>query len=159
MIQDYTTVCSALSGKCSKCLGKLNLNMSFLNDNTNSLETIELQFKIIDMNYDVIVGRPAIKQFNLLQKLYKHLSSETISCDSAQTCATKVSPTDPVHSGTVVPDQSTAPSTVSRVQQLAQLWQIDHVSKFIDQVEDTDGIPLVDDVMMTSPRGKGPPIN
>ena len=53
--------------------------------------------------------------------------------------------TDPVHSGAVVPDQSTAPFPVSRVQQLAQLWQIDHVSKFIDQIEDTDGIPLVDD--------------
>jgi hypothetical protein len=73
-------------------------------------------------------------------------ATDFFSClNSAQTCATKVSSTDPVHSGTVVPDQSTAPSTVSRVQQLAQLWQIDHVSKFIDQVEDTDGIPLVDD--------------
>ena len=53
--------------------------------------------------------------------------------------------TDPVHSGAVVPDQSTEPSTVSRVQQLTQLWQIDHMSKFIDQVEDSDGIPLIDD--------------
>ena len=53
--------------------------------------------------------------------------------------------TKPVHSGAVVPDQSTAPFPVSRVQQLAQLWQIDHMIKFIDQDEDTDGIPLVDD--------------
>ena len=55
-----------------------------------------------------------------------------------------MSPTEPVHSGPVVPDQSTEPSPVSRIQQLAQLWQIDHMSKFIDQVEDLDGIPLID---------------
>jgi len=148
-LDDPTRICSALSGKCSSCLGRLILNVEFLNDITNLKEKIKIPFKIVDISYDVIIGRPSIMQFNLLHKLYKHLTitsttSET-TCDSAHTNATTVSTTTPVHSGPAVPDQTADPSTVSRIQQLAQLWQIDHMSKFIDQVEDSDGIPLIDD--------------
>jgi hypothetical protein len=118
--------------------------MRYLNDINNAYETIKIPFKIVDMSYDVVVGRPTIIQYNLLHKMYKHLSTTT-ACDNALTSATTASSNSPVHSGPAAPDQTAAPSKESRVQQLAQLWQVDHMSKFIDQVEDSDGIPLIND--------------
>ena len=68
-LDDPTRICSALSGKCSSCLGRLILNVEFLNDITNLKEKIKIPFKIVDISYDVIIGRPSIMQFNLLHKL------------------------------------------------------------------------------------------
>ena len=50
-----------------------------------------------------------------------------------------------MHEGPAAPDQTAALSKESRVRQLAQSWQVDHMSKFINQVEDSDGIPLIND--------------
>ena len=50
-----------------------------------------------------------------------------------------------VHSVSEGPDQPLETSPVSRIQSLAQVWQVEHMSRFIEKVDDTDGIPFVDE--------------
>jgi hypothetical protein len=54
---------------CSNTLGKINFELTFVNELTKSEETIDITASIIETQFDVIIGRPSIKKYNLADKL------------------------------------------------------------------------------------------
>ena len=136
-------VCSALEGQCSKCKGKLKLRMQFCNDITNEIDIIQTDFTIVDMRkrFDVIIGRPSIIEHGLLQKFYKHFTSN----HGSPTGGSQMPSLQQGRSVFCEPDHLQETSPVSRIQTLSQVWQVEHMSRFIDKVDDTDGIPFVDE--------------
>ena len=73
-----TMICSALKQACEKCLGLMKINAFFCNELNQKIESMFLTCTIINTNYDLIVGRKAIKDYNLLSKLpsqFAHLGA------------------------------------------------------------------------------------
>ena len=118
--------------------------MQFCNDITNELEIIPIVFLIVDMQrkFDVIVGRPTLIEYNLLHKMHKHFTTHQTG---SLTGGSQMPNLHQVHSVSEGPDQPLETSPVSRIQSLAQVWQVEHMSRFIEKVDDTDGIPFVDE--------------
>lgn len=69
-------VCSAF-GKCNKAVGQINIDLVFVNETCNCVkEKYTFTCTIIESPYDIIIGRPAIIQNGLLDKLKGHFTSE-----------------------------------------------------------------------------------
>jgi hypothetical protein len=76
----------------------------------------------INIEYDLIIGRPSIQKFGLLDKLKEHL-------------------TGPRHLETpLVPPMESMRSTSGSHQRLSNLRSLEHVSKYIDPIEPATGI-------------------
>jgi hypothetical protein len=63
-------VCSCNHDVCVPCLGIVDLDFEFLNELTNQTEKIRLSSTIIDMDFDIIVGRKDIIRHGLILKTY-----------------------------------------------------------------------------------------
>jgi len=63
-----------------------NFGFKYRNEANNTLEILEhLQAKILDIPYDIIIGRPTIVEHQLLHKLSTHFSEENVASGGAPT--------------------------------------------------------------------------
>jgi len=84
---------------CYSCLGKVNnISVEFFNEQMRSIETLKLNAIILEMNYDLILGRPTIKKYNLAQKLFSHFHDPRVVEDVLNT---RVSAVDVTHLATL----------------------------------------------------------
>ena len=67
---DIEQICSCSSTVCFECKGIVTLYLKFLNEKTNSFEKIKIKATIIESDFDIIIGRPDIGRYNLIDKLY-----------------------------------------------------------------------------------------
>ena len=71
---------------CYLCLGRINnLSVEFFNEQSNSNEIVKLNAIIIDMDFDLIIGRPTIKKYNLTHKLASHFHDPQVVEDVLNT--------------------------------------------------------------------------
>jgi len=62
-------VCSAFTNTCSKCLGRIvNLKTEIQNDVTLPV-SMDLNVTVIDSPFDLIIGRPDIKRYKLIDEI------------------------------------------------------------------------------------------
>ena len=124
-------VCSPLkSKKCLPCQGTLTIPMRFLNEVTNTYDTIKADFIKIDSTIPLIIGRPTILKNQLIYKLYNHFGlntpTDTESCLTVDMGETKPSgghPSRVTHSANAM---TVARGTVKSKREL------------LDMVEDND---------------------
>jgi hypothetical protein len=77
--QVATRVCSAIKGMCTTSPGQVTVDFKYLNEETNVHEVIEaLQARILDIPYEMIIGRPDIIKHDMLSKLNKHFSEKNV---------------------------------------------------------------------------------
>jgi len=62
-------VCGALNDVCEISEGKFPLQVNFLNENTNKIETLHAHASCINTQWPIIIGRPTIKRNNLTSKI------------------------------------------------------------------------------------------
>ena len=73
----HVTLCGAFNNSCKHHIVKDYLiNLKFKNELTNKLEILELSVTESDIAFDLIIGRQAIKQKNLAQKIPSHFFSD-----------------------------------------------------------------------------------
>ena len=97
---------------------KFSIIVTISNEQTNENEDLLLEATEIDIDYELVIGRPTIKQFNLIDKVRSHLV-----CDA----------------------QHTIVAELSGAQRLANLTVVEPASKYLDPLETSDGIPIRDD--------------
>jgi hypothetical protein len=74
-------VCSAFTNTCSKCLGRIvNLKTEIQNDLSLPVN-MDLNVTVIDSPFDLIIGRPDIKQYKLIDEIRSHF---TLSSNDAK---------------------------------------------------------------------------
>ena len=76
-VGEGTKVCAGLSSDgsataCTHALGHIKFTLHFLNELTKSVDTLSLTATVIHSQFDLIVGRPTIKQYDLVGKLPSH---------------------------------------------------------------------------------------
>ena len=65
---------TAIRGSAIKqCLGSISIDVSIRNELTNADETISITALIIDTDYDLIIGRPTIREHGLLTKCHNQI--------------------------------------------------------------------------------------
>ena len=113
-------VCSAFSNVCQTVVGKLSFMLTFFNQLKKENEQLEISASIIDSPYELIIGRPSIRQYNLLSKVDSMFNHES------QTMRLSGVP------GPVSPMMTT---------QLIALREVKrkHVSELLDFEKDNDG--------------------
>jgi len=58
--------CTPFNGMCLNTIGTICIDITYFNEILNKFETInDIYFKVIDMKYDMIIGKPTIKQHDL----------------------------------------------------------------------------------------------
>jgi hypothetical protein len=68
-----TKVCSGIKGLCTQSTGEVTFDFKFKNELNDSYEILRnLQAKLIDTSFDIIVGRPDIVKHAMLGKLCEH---------------------------------------------------------------------------------------
>ena len=67
---DIAKICSCSSSMCFECQGIVTLYLKFFNEKENSFEKIKIKATIIESDFDIIIGRPDIGRYNLIDKLY-----------------------------------------------------------------------------------------
>ena len=73
----HVTLCGAFNNSCKNHIVKDYLiNLKFKNELTNKLEILELLVTESDIAFDLIIGRQAIKQKKLAQKIPSHFFSD-----------------------------------------------------------------------------------
>jgi len=83
----------------------------------NQSDIISIEAAVLDIDYDLIIGRPTIRQHRLLGKLEHHMCAQ-----------------QPITVG-----------KVAATQRLANLRVVEPASKFLDPLDVTDGITLRDE--------------
>ena len=80
-------ICTGVKGMCTDSKGVVNnFGFKYRNEANNTLEILEhLQAKILDIPYDIIIGRPTIVEHQLLHKLSTHFSEENVASGGAPT--------------------------------------------------------------------------
>ena len=75
------SICGVSNTACTKCLGKLNAYVDMFNEVTKQRLTLNMNFNVIQMKYDLIFGKPDIIKHDLMRILYDQFiaNSETIS--------------------------------------------------------------------------------
>ena len=97
---------------------KFSIIVTIFNEVSNHDENLLLEATVIDIDYEIVIGRPTIKINNLIDKVRKHLV-----CNTQHTIVAKLSAT----------------------QRLANLLIVEPASKFLDPLETSDGLPIRDD--------------
>jgi hypothetical protein len=97
---------------------KFLITVTISNEQNNKKENLLLEASEIDIDYELVIGRPTIKQFNLIDKVRSHL---------------------------VCGAQHTIVAELSGAQRLANLTVVEPASKYLDPLETSDGIPIRDD--------------
>jgi hypothetical protein len=83
-------VCSAFTGICSKCHGKVNIVIRIKCDSGDYLQ-MNLTVSVIDSPYALIIGRPAIKRYDLTLLVRSHFTSNYYTeLDSETKCHSKL---------------------------------------------------------------------
>jgi hypothetical protein len=62
-----TKVCTALNNNCMHTIGQLTCHVNIFNEKINNYEYFEINFKVLDIKYDMIIGRHTIKKYDLTQ--------------------------------------------------------------------------------------------
>ena len=70
-VGEGTKVCAGLSSDGS-ALGRIKFTLHFFNELTKSVDTLSLTATVIYSQFDLIVGSPTIKQYDLVGKLPSH---------------------------------------------------------------------------------------
>jgi len=137
-------VCDAF-GKCNKSVGYINIMLTInkqkmcCEDNVaidenkcecKSYDTQKINIKctIIESPYDLIIGRPTIKQYNLLESLKYHLTQCRTCCDSEVV--------------TQRLDTVTQLAAIYQERQNEQRYVRESMRKYIDYDSDTEGIEM-----------------
>ena len=116
-----TRVGSAL-GSSEVARQKFCIRLILNNEITKQNEILSLVVTTINIEYDLIIGRPSIQKYGLLDKLRQHLLG-------------------PQHLEThVLPHTEVARSTLTSHQRVSNLRSLEHVSKFLDPIDSADGI-------------------
>ena len=55
------------------CHGRINFEIALLNELTDKMQVIELEALVIDTGYDLIIGRPSIIKYNLLNIMHNQI--------------------------------------------------------------------------------------
>jgi hypothetical protein len=70
------------------CIGMVSFDFTFFNELKQAKETLSLEATVIDMDFDIIIGRRDIYKHDLLLKVYRQIfsdlstsSSEAVSAD------------------------------------------------------------------------------
>jgi len=73
------SVCSAFKNLPSiKCFGVCSFNVEIYNENSHKCEVIHLNnVRVIDSPIDIIIGRPDIREYDLLRKCHDQIISDT----------------------------------------------------------------------------------
>ena len=127
-VNSRVRVCSAFKGKCNSASEKLALFVTITNEVTNELETDVLEFTVIETDYDMIIGRPSILAQNLVYKLLLQFTYAPMSLPS------NVLVPPACDQSCLGPDKACNPR--ERIQKLATIRRKEHMSAFIDRVED-----------------------
>lgn len=86
-------VCSGFRNMCSSSLGKVSFELSFVNEITKSEETLKLTASVIESPFDVIIGRPSIKNYDLADKLRSQFYNGVVRKETSHGVKTNVDPT------------------------------------------------------------------
>ena len=85
---DVERIGSCSQTVCMACLGIVSFDFSFFNELKQLNETLSLETTVIDMDFDIIIGRRDIYKHDLLLKVYRQIfsdlttsSSDTVSKD------------------------------------------------------------------------------
>jgi len=65
-------VCSAIHGMCKKAHGKMSFFVEYFNEKLSRHERISIDAKILDISFDLIIGLPHIKSYNLVTDKFAH---------------------------------------------------------------------------------------
>jgi len=72
-------VCSALHGICKEAHGMMSFFIEYINvNNENRKERIKINAKVLDIEFDVIIGLPSIKSYNLVTEKFAHKFSSGV---------------------------------------------------------------------------------
>jgi hypothetical protein len=135
-IDSNVKVCRAFKGKCNSASEKLSLFVTITNENTKEMETMFLDFTVIETEYDMIIGRPTIMAHNLVYKLPSQFTLAPMSLPSIRLVPPACKPSlGPRKAG----------NHRERIQTLASIRRREHMSQFIDKIEDAAGIPFKDE--------------
>jgi hypothetical protein len=75
-----SVVCLAIHNKCSNVKEEVNFKLKFLNELTFQYDIIQITAKLVNnLNYDVIIGLPTIRQYNLLAKFPKRFNAISLN--------------------------------------------------------------------------------
>jgi hypothetical protein len=72
---DSRIVCCAFCKVCKRCSGQDNIKIS-INDEFNQPFELDMQTTIIDTPFDLIIGRPTIKEYGLVKRFPSHFFNE-----------------------------------------------------------------------------------
>ena len=85
---DVDRICSCSQNVCMACIGMVSFDFTFFNELKQAKETLSLEATVIDMDFDIIIGRRDIYKHDLLLKVYRQIfsdlstsSSEAVSAD------------------------------------------------------------------------------
>ena len=76
--QCHTKIISALTvNKEALSMKQYNLKISFINEITDKQEMMNVEVKVLKMDYDIIIGRPTIKQYDLTRRMPSQFQKES----------------------------------------------------------------------------------
>jgi hypothetical protein len=119
-----SVVCLAIHNKCSNVKEEVNFKLKFLNELTFQYDIIQVTAKLVNnLNYDVIIGLPTIRQYNLLTKFPKRFYALSLNSQRS-------------------PVEHSYSSSQKAITELSELMQLNHKSKqdVLDQQDDDDDI-------------------
>ena len=61
-----TTICGANSKWCVKCIGTINFTLNLNTELSSTMLALNLSATILDASFDIVLGRPTIKAYNLV---------------------------------------------------------------------------------------------
>ena len=113
--------------------------LTFYNEKSFCEETIRLEFHIMqECKYDIIIGIQDIMRYDLIYK-----NESLFRCKENITSRPLVRPL--VRPEPVVPGQNPMLIPSGRVSMLEETQKVEHISKFIDRIEEAEGIPFKDE--------------
>ena len=68
-------VCSAMSGMCKQAQGRMKFYVSYYNVYERRVEKMIISAKVLDIQFDLIIGLPCIKSYNLITEKFAYLFS------------------------------------------------------------------------------------
>ena len=124
---------------CIEIKEKIIVPVTFYNEKTFCEEAMRLEFHIMEeCKYDIIIGLKSIKMYDLIFK-----SESLFRCKENTNLQPFVRPL--VRPETVVPGQDAVLNPSGRNSMLGGTQKVEHMSKFIDQIEEANGIPFKDE--------------
>ena len=82
----HATLCGAFKNTCSDYVVQdFNFNLQILNEKTLTREIIKIQATSANIDYDLIVGRPTVKELKLVNKFPSHFFEDNVNVNSAGT--------------------------------------------------------------------------